>query len=49
MEMVRLTLTDGTKKEMTIGEMKIISQKGMMEAFEGKAIINIEFYEDDGK
>ncbi len=49
MEMIRLTLTDGTKKEMTREEMNILSQKGMMEAFEGKAIMNVEFYEEDGK
>ena len=49
MEMVRVTLIDGTKKEMTKGEMQIISQKGMMESFEGKAITNVEFYEEDGR
>ena len=47
--MVRLTLTDGTKKEMTMEEMKIISQEGMMEALDNKAITNVEFYEEDGR
>jgi len=46
--MVRLTLIDGTKKEITRDEMRAMSQEGMMEAFNRKSIINMEFYKDDG-
>jgi hypothetical protein len=46
MEMVRVTLTDGTKREMTKDEMSALSLDGMMEAMDGKAIKNIEFYSE---
>jgi len=49
MKMVRLTLTDGTKKEITRDEMDSLSMDGMMEAMDGKAITNVEFYEVDEK
>ena len=46
MEMVRLTLTDGTQREMTRGEADLISLKGMFCALDGKGIVNVEFYSE---
>lgn len=47
MEMVRLTLTDGTTREITKDEMKMMNIFDMREAFEGKAIIDIEFFHQE--
>lgn len=47
MEMVRVTLTDGTTREMTKNEMNVLSLDGMNKAMDGKAIVNVEFFEGD--
>lgn len=43
MRMVRLTLDDGTIKELTTDE---ALESDFLEAFDGKRIINAEFFEE---
>jgi len=49
MEMVRLTLIDGTIKEMTKDEMSALSMEGMMEAMDNKPVLKVDFFEDEDK
>lgn len=49
MNMVRFTLSDGTKKEMTVDESNSLSLEGMEKEFGGKTIKNIEFFEEDAR
>jgi len=46
-KMVKIMLGDGTVKEMTMDEFGALSTKdGMIEAFEGQLIIDVQFYEE---
>lgn len=48
--MAKITLLDGTVKRYTLEEFNQLEGiGGMIEAFKGKPIINVEFYEEDGK
>lgn len=49
MRMARVTLTDGTTREITFEELDNMSISGMSESFDNKAIINVEFFEEDGR
>jgi len=40
---VKITLTDGTTRELPMDEMNSLSPQGMMELTGGKAIVNVEF------
>lgn len=46
MKMIKLTLTDGTTKELTLEE---AMQINLMEGCNGQAIIKTEFFEESGK
>jgi hypothetical protein len=47
MRKVRVLLTDGTTKEMTEGEFHTLNMKGMMEAMDGKAILDVEIIDEE--
>ena len=48
MKMVRLTLSDGTKREMTEAEMNNLSLDGMFEAMGGKTVMDVKFFSESG-
>lgn len=50
MRMVKVSLSDGTSKEMTQDEFNALQMvDGMFKEFNGRLIYNVEFFEEDGR
>lgn len=46
MKKARIYLVDGTIKEMTVDELNSLDKEGMMKAMDGKAVVDIKFYDE---